>query len=376
MPILKSKCCYFVLIFMPLLMLILDKCSQQLIKNQPDGSVPVNSVQEHPLLEFTFTPVYKSFEDLRGQVLNINPLKNKIMVFIKVGSMWRIKPGAVNQFTPIRTDGSWICDITTAENDHRAAQINAFLLPDSVTMPPFAENDSLPPDIYSRSLASMEVLRSDSSLYRIVTFSDYQWSLRECDSMCGSGPNYFSASPENVWLDPLGFLHLKITRADTVWNCAEVIMLQNLGYGTYQFQIGKIDRVDKMCAVNLFTWDEATADNHRQIDIALSSCAQQDNNNIQYDLQPDDQNGNRHRFNLNLNQSTTHSFTWSADDVYFESDNQNNMVLQSWTYQGFDLPVPGNESPRINLWLCNPDSAQAEFEVVIQKFEFDPLDIN
>jgi hypothetical protein len=134
--------------------------------------------------------------------------------------------------------------------------------------------------------------------------------------------------------------------------------------------------VDKLCVIDLFTWDEATEDNHRQIDIALSSCTQQDDNNIQYDIQPDDENGNRHRFNLNLNQSTTHSFLWRSDEVYFESDDLHDMVLQSWTYQGLDLPAPGNESPRINLWLCNPDSAQSEFEMVIQKFEFDPLDIN
>jgi hypothetical protein len=375
MSILKSKRCCFVLVIMPLFILMLSKCSQQMVKNNSAELATVTSGQKHPLIEFTFTPVYASFENLHGQVLNVNPLKNKIMVFIKVGSMWRIKPGAENQFTSIRTDGSWTCDITTAGNDHRATQINAFLLPDSVIIPPYAENDSLPTDIYSRSLASLEVMRSDSGMYRIITFSDYQWSIRECDSLCGPGPNYFSDSPENVWLDPQGFLHLKITRADTVWNCAEVIMQQSLGYGTYKFQIGKVERPDRLSVIDLFTWAEDPADNHRQIDIELAGCTQQDNNNSQYDIQPDDENGNRHRFNLNYNQSATHSFSWSSDEVYFESDDPYKMMLQSWTYQGLDLPAPGNESPRINLRLCDPDSGQSETEIVIQKFEFNPLDI-
>ncbi len=330
-----------------------------------------------PIIKFSFTPVYESFENLYGQVLNIDPEKNKVLVFIKVGTMWWIKPNVENQFTDIHSDGNWTCDITTASNDHRATQISAFLVPDSFSLPPFVENDSLPLDIYSRSLASMEVIRNDSSLYRIVTFSDYQWRIKECDTtMCGPGPNYFSASPENVWLDPQGFLHLKITRDDTLWNCAEVMLRQHLGYGAYKFLIGKMDQADASYVLNLFTWDEAPEENHRQIDIELSSCTQQDNNNIQYDIQPDDENGNRHRSNLNFNQTTTHSFTWSSDQVYFESSDQDDFVRQSWTYHGLDLPVPGNESPRINLWLCNPDSAQTEFEMVIQKFEFDPLDIN
>jgi hypothetical protein len=376
MPLSKFKYFSLEFILMSISILIISDCNQQAIKNQT--VVPVIPVggSKNPRIEFRYTPVYESFEDLRGQVLNTDPLKNRVMVFIKVDTLWRVKPDAEHQLTPIRRDGSWTCDITTETNDHRATCINAFLLPDSVSLPPFNENDSLPPDIYSRALASLEIMRSDTGMYRIVTFSDYLWQVKECSTMCGPGPNYFSASPENIWRDPQGFLHLKITRDDTLWNCAEVILQQNLGYGTYTFQIAKIDRLDESCVLNLFTWDNAPEENHREIDIQLSKCIQQDNYNTEYAIQPSDQNGNRHRFNLDLDLTISHSFTWSKDQVSFASCDQDDVTLRSWTYQGLDIPEAGKENARINLWLCNPDSAQTEIEMIIQKFVFTPLDIN
>ena len=358
-------------LFLPLLLIgTSSDCNQRLVKNQSVVSPNSAAGQNNPIIEFTYTPVYESFEDLRGAVLNVDPAKNKVLVFIKVDTLWRIKPDAEHQFITIRQDSSWRCDITTETYDHRATQIDAFLVPDSFSLPPFTENDSLPPYIYSRSLASMEIVRSDSSLYRIITFSGYQWRVKECTSMCGPGPNYFSSSARNVWLDPLGFLHLKISHDDTLWNCAEVILQQNLGYGHYGFHLGRINQFDDNAVLGLFTWDDAPEDNHREIDVELSRWSQSNYDNSQYVVQPYAENNNMHRFNLDFSKDIIHSFEWTSTAVNFESTNEQDSTLQFWTNQGQNIPAPGNENPRINLWLCNPDSAIIETETVIKNFDF------
>jgi hypothetical protein len=350
-------------------------CSQSLTRSETTVLPQSTGISGNPSILFTHIPVYESFEDLYGRVLNVDPAKNRIMVFIQVNSLWRVKPRMENQSITIGSDGRWTCDITTETDDHRASRISAFLLPDTCSLPPYAENDSLPPDIFSRSLASMEIVRGDSALYRVVTFSDYLWQIKACSTMCGPGPNYFSASVFNVWRDSQSYLHLKITKNDTIWNCAEVMLQPSLGYGTYEFHIGKVDRFDNSFELGLFTWDEAPAANHREIDIKLSRCDQADSNNIEYDIQPFDQNGNRYCFNLDFNRMTTHSFTWNEDEIDFESSDQDDIVRRTWSYQGLDLPQAGEEKTHMNLWLCNPDSAQTETEIVIRKFLFNPLDI-
>ncbi len=73
---------------------------------------------------------------------------------------------------------------------------------------------------------------------RIIHFSGYDWRVGNSkDNRQGPGPNYFSDSKENVWLDDGGNLHLKITHRDGRWNCAKISLLESHGYGTYIFHV-------------------------------------------------------------------------------------------------------------------------------------------
>jgi len=48
--------------------------------------------------------------------------------------------------------------------------------------------------------------------------------------------------------------------------------------------------------------------------------------------------------------------------------------LESWLYTGQDVPRPGSENARINLWLFGgqPPSDSEEVEIIIKKFEYLP----
>src|SRR5438270_6126883 len=70
-----------------------------------------------------------------------------------------------------------------------------------------------------------------------VSFSGHLWKIKVSSSKVGPGPNFFSDSPQNVWVDTLGRLHLKITNVNRRWYCAEVVCLDSPGFGTYTWQL-------------------------------------------------------------------------------------------------------------------------------------------
>lgn len=54
-----------------------------------------------------------------------------------------------------------------------------------------------------------------------IGFAGYTWAVKSSAGKVGPGPNYFSSSTSNVWVDGAG-LHLKITKAKARWYSAEV----------------------------------------------------------------------------------------------------------------------------------------------------------
>jgi len=51
-------------------------------------------------------------------------------------------------------------------------------------------------------------------------------------------------------------------------------------------------------------------------------------------------------------------------------------LINQWDYQGLDVPPPGAERMRFNLWLFGggaPDGGQGD-EVVVESFSFRPFD--
>lgn len=230
------------------------------------------------------------------------------------------------------------------------------------------------------AIANTEETRTENSRFRTLSFSGYEWTVKSSDSPVGPGPNYFSDSSRNVWVDKKGRLHLKITMRDGKWHCAEVVSQQNFGYGKYIFYLAsRVDLLNENVVLGLFTWDDAPEYNHREIDIEFSRWSDPANDNSQFVVQPWDSPGNMYRFNTYLKRRySTHSFEWRNGNILFQSFKGSSAdprkLIESWNYNGGDIPIPVNENPRINLWLYNGNSPSNNkaAEVVINKFEFVP----
>lgn len=213
---------------------------------------------------------------------------------------------------------------------------------------------------------------------RTLSFAGYTWNVKASGGAAwGPGPNVYSDATSNVWVDEAGRLHLKITQEAGVWTCAEVILQNSLGYGSYRYTLDTpVDDLDPNVVLGLFTWNDDPAFNHREIDIEFSRWGNPlDAANAQYTVQPYTASANLLRWTLPPGYtSSSHSFRWSSRSVAFLSSSAGN-PLKQWSYtRRAGIPKPGGENARINLWLFQGAAPQNALpvEVIISKFEFLP----
>ncbi|WP_308990402.1 glycoside hydrolase family 16 protein [Mariniflexile litorale] len=212
---------------------------------------------------------------------------------------------------------------------------------------------------------------------RIINFSGYEWIVRTSDEgQEGPGPNYFSDSEENVWVDNEGRLHLKIVRkGDGNWYCSGITLRQSQGYKKYVFYVAsRVDQLDENVVGGLFTYKN----DNEEIDIEFSKWSQSENQDSQFAIQPSDNVGNKTRYDLNLKSDlSTHFFDWKASSIEFGSYHGHTLapnaedVISTWTYTGNDIPPLNNEKLKLNLWLFrgNAPTNNQPAEMIIDRVE-------
>jgi len=356
-----------------------DSPAHQSSTHAPEVLLPATTKNQcSPVVELTYVPPYGSFEYLQGRVACVEPADYKIAVYIYVSGWWT-KPYWAWPLTPIQPDGIWACDITTGGVDQNATKIAAFLVPNGYDPPLMGGGQSLPSELEENSVASVTVEREP--IYRTIKFSGYTWTVKASETRAGPGPNYFSDREGDLWVDEHGQLHLNIVYRDGRWYCTEAFTTRPLGHGTYTFTLAsRVDQLDKNVVLGLFTWDDTAPEHHyREIDIEFSRWGLEENDNAQYVVQPWDNPGNRHQFDMELQEDySTHSFAWEPDRVNFssfqghESPPDPGDEIESWFYTGASVPPEGKGNARINLWLLggNPPSDGQEVEVVVAAFDF------
>jgi hypothetical protein len=301
-----------------------------------------------------------------------------VAVYIRVDDSWWTKPTFANPLTNIATNGTWETDVTTGGYDYLANKFAAFLVPVGYDPPPANDDYALPSELFTDSVAYTIVDRA----CRSISFSGYTWLVKESATIACPGPNNFSSSESNVFVDGEGWLHLKIAYRDGIWYCSEVVNTAFLGYGTYTFQLGtNANQLDKNAVLGMFTWDDIRGDYyHREIDIEFSRWDDPEYANSQYVVQPYWEAANMYRWETTLSGSdSTSGFKWTPSNILFKTFEglrnflDPNGIIQSWNYTGDNIPPEGKEQARINLWLFHPDVPPAgTVEVIIKSFTFIP----
>jgi hypothetical protein len=210
---------------------------------------------------------------------------------------------------------------------------------------------------YYAALFSGLALLKPCQAQQTIKFAGVTWSVRS--TYGGPGPNYFSA--DNVSVDDLGRLHLKISKNGSQWNCAEVYTTQYTTYGEHRFLVeGRVDLMDRNQVLGLFIYASDT----REVDIEFSRWGYANESQVgSYTIQPGSAAHHFTSFVCHLDSArSTHYFNWQPDSITFASMHGHYLhepaapaeYIFQHTYKGEDIPLKSyNMRTHINFWLVN-----------------------
>jgi len=177
----------------------------------------ISCVAAAPSIIITNQPAYGSTSDVAGVVLNATPGAYAVAVFIYVpGYGWVSKPTCAQPLSAIQSNGNWSADITTGGADTNATRIAALVVSTNYNEPCVLGATFLPSNVFARAVASAVVTRQSPGL-RWLSFSGYDWWVKTSSGPVGPGPNYFSDRTNNVWVDAICQLIVRITSRSNQW---------------------------------------------------------------------------------------------------------------------------------------------------------------
>lgn len=240
---------------------------------------------------------------------------------------------------------------------------------------------------------------------RMITWSGFTWCIMTSNgTKCNPGPNYYSSSANNVFVDSAGRLHITITKSGGKFYCSAMFTTQTVGYGTYKFFVSsRVNNLDRNSVVGLFTWNDknCVTNANSELDIEFTRWGYaKDSNVINYSVQPTNAGQETERFKTApmtyTGNSTLHMFSWMPSLVSFSSYKNHNYppvpadLISSWSFSNTNppkskeecesepivIPAPeGGTHLNMNLWLDHGryPTDNNEVEVVLDSVSFTPL---
>ena len=221
--------------------------------------------------------------------------------------------------------------------------------------------------------ATVQTCEFGESFARLVPFAGQYWGVK-AGAFLGPGPNHFSDSEQNVWVDAQGHAHLAINQQAGNWQSAEMVGLRPMGHGTYTWTISapNLGSFDPNTILGLFLY----RDDNNEVDFELARWGDPNNANGQFVVQPWGSDS-MSRFSTGAATQLTISLTWNGTSVRgrcWEGTDTSVAPLRDWTYAGAKVSQQ-RMHPRMNFWLMSglaPLNGQAH-EVTLESFHFVPV---
>lgn len=322
-----------------------------------------------PSIEFTRLPPAgegspEITDSIEGRVAGARP-GERIVLFARSG-LWWVQPLGERPFTEIQADSRW-------KNSTHPGSAYAALLVDRGYSPPLTVTSLPQTGGAVRAVAVAEGPMLAQPPHNTLTFSGYEWQVRETPGTPGGSWNVYKSA--NAWVDAKGLLHLRIEKNATGWSSAEVDLSRSLGYGLYRFVVRDVSRLEPAVVLAISTWDDSGP--YREMDIEIGRWGESAGKNAQYVVQPYYVPANVVRFMAPAG-PLAYSFAWEPGRVSFrtvrgsEPGGKSDAVAAHIFTSG--VPSPGSESVRLNLYVfdnkLNP--LQHGVEVIVEKFEYLP----
>jgi hypothetical protein len=335
----------------------------------------VGCSHDRPSIVFTQIPVASlggpnTSGVLAGKVTGSKP-GDRIVLYARSGNQWWIQPSLAAPFTQIRQDATWTATIHLGV-EYGAVLVRGEYRTDAVI--------SALPDLEGHTVAKASAPATMTPTARTnlppktLHFSGYDWEVR---TVAGpSGGLAHSYVPDNVWLDSKGSMHLRISREDKQWFCAEVHTARSLGYGSYKFVLRDVGHLEPAAMLGLLTRDDDSKDEkHTEMDIHVSRWGRPESKNGEYVIQPYHIPSNVYRFEIPGGTLTT-GFRWSPGIASFSTTlgaDQTGKQIAAWTFTT-GIPTPTGERLYINLCEFGYPRIPLQHgaEVVVDRFQFLP----
>jgi hypothetical protein len=218
-----------------------------------------------------------------------------------------------------------------------------------------------------------------------------QWAGRSWILTNGGMAGVAKGDPANVSVDSNGYLHLRIVNRNGTFTAAELFSTENLGFGTYQWQVqGAVDKMDPTTVLGLFNYGAHAhigVDAENEIDIEFSQWGNTCHGcNADFTFYPATDNKSlgpmEDNFTYNPNGSalTTARFEWSSTRIVgtimagLQPIGTTANVLQTLTFAPPDYAarIPQVALPvAMNLW-CFKSLPASDQEVILRNFQFIP----
>jgi hypothetical protein len=217
------------------------------------------------------------------------------------------------------------------------------------------------------------------------------WKGHNWNITTGGMAGVAQGNPANVSVDAKGYLHLTITNRGGTYTASEMFTTDNMGFGTYQWQIeGAIDNMDKSTVLGLFPYGPAAgigSDGENELDIEFSKW---DNTcggcNADFTFYPSTGNKavgpqtDNFSFTLIGGTLTTARLVWTPTSVTgtimsgAQPIGATQNVLRTFSYAPADnaVRIPQAAMPLgMNFW-CFQSFPASNQEVIIRDFQFVP----
>lgn len=240
---------------------------------------------------------------------------------------------------------------------------------------------------------------------RTIFWSGFLWhAVSSNETRCSPGPNFFSSGNDNVYIDSAGDLHLKITKRNSKFYCAELFTSEAVGYGNYTFLLSsRVDNLDKNVVFGIFTWNDINCETNANSELDIEFTRWGDaayQFPLEYSVQPT--NGGQEtersvsRPMVQTGNNSIHFLDWTPSLVSFSSYQGHTNppppgnLITSWNFNNTNppkskeecnsdpvvIPDPENNTTlSLNLWLDGgryPSNDQ-EAEVIIHRIDFTPV---
>jgi hypothetical protein len=337
------------------------------------GCGPKKEASE-PSIEFTKIPPAaqggrERTDTISGRAIGFRP-GQQVVVYARSGPWW-VQPWPDHPQLEIQADSTW------STPTHMGFEYAALLVEPGYQPPPTM--DVLP--ARGGSIVAVASVKGSGPTVLAPTkalhFSGYDWKVRTIASDRGGLNNLYGG--ENAWTDASGALHLKITKKEGRWSCAEVFLSRSLGYGTYVVVTRDTSHLEPAAVFSTTTFDDWAGDQHyREMDTEISRWGDASSrNNAQYGLQPFYVPGNVAPFVAPAG-TLTHSFHWESGRASFKTVRGSAMrpgapVVAEHVFTS-GVPSPGTETFQFLFYVVASDKSplQNENEVVVEKFEYLP----